>query len=170
MKIRTVAAFALALFLVPLFAAPALADPLPAAALVPLDTLVTGINADDTGVMASAYSAEPTIVDEFPPFQWQGAGAVKKWSKDLRDLVAAAGITQIKLVRRPPTYFHRDGHLAYLCVPMTFSYVLKGSPVSERGAFVLSMVEIEGTGWKISASAWYLINNSTEPPLGAGLK
>ena len=85
-------------------------------------------------------------------------------------MIAANAITKVEVSRRPPTYFHRDGHFGYLCVPMAFSYLLKGQPVTERGAFVLSLYSLEGIGWKIRASTWYLVGSSIEPPLGAGLR
>jgi hypothetical protein len=165
---RIVVALALAVGF--LSAAAAQADPVPPGVLAPVETLIAGINAGDVAKIASAYSVQPTIVDEFAPFQWQGVAAAQKWAKDFHTLVASNGITQVAVSRRAPTYFHRAGHFAYLTVPMMFAYRVKGVPVSEHGAFVLSLYEMEGIGWKIRASTWYLINNSTEPPLGAGLK
>ena len=150
--------------------APASADPVPPAALATVDQLLAAINADDLAGVAATYSVEPTIVDEFAPFQWSGVDASKKWFKDFRALAVASGISKVHVARHAPRYFHRDGHFGYLTVPVDYTYSLKGSPVTERGAFVLSLYEMEGLGWKIRASAWYLINNSVEPPLGAGLK
>ena len=142
----------------------------PAEVLAQVDAMLAGTESLDAAKFGAAFSVEPTIVDEFPPFQWQGVDAAKRFVHDLQALVSSASMTDIKAVRRPATYFHRDGRLAYLTVPVDFSFRIKGSPVTERGAYVISLYELEGTGWKIRTSAWYLINNSVEPPLGAGLK
>jgi hypothetical protein len=149
-----------------------LSRPAPAAApppfdpqiLAPLRVLVAGITSGDLAKVASAYTADPTIADEFAPFLWRGPGAPAKWLAGFEADGKSLQITDPRVTQAPPRFVHVDKNLAYAAVPMTFSFKADGNPQTEHGGFALTLAKA-GSHWRISSSAWYKIDDSTEVPL-----
>ncbi len=146
------------------------ADTVVPAALEPIDLMMRGFNEGKVEIVKRAFSVSPTIIDENPPYDYAGVDAVDRWYKTDMGGLAAAGGTHFHATRFHPTYFRRDGHLAYAVVPMTVTFTLKNVEQTERGGFVFALYEMEGLGWKIKSAAWYKIGDTTDPPIGAGLK
>jgi hypothetical protein len=171
MDFRSPAAALLLAALLASGAGPAKADPVDPAAMKPVDALIAGFNAFDETRLEDAFSGAPNIIDDVAPYNFSGAGAVKRWFAANTKVMKAAGMTGFRAVRAPhPSYFHRDGFLAYAVVPVTVSYAIKGVAQSERGDFTFALFFNEGLGWKIGSAAYTKISDTTEPPIGAGLK
>jgi hypothetical protein len=152
-----------------------LAAPAPAAApaidpqvLVPLKTMAAGMTAVSAAQVASAYTADATLVDEFPPFVWTGPGAASKWYAGFTAFSKQLGLTKPHAVVGAARFVHMDGTArAYAVVPMTFTFEVKGKPGTEHGDFVLVLVK-SGGAWKMASSTWSKVSDTTEPAMGAG--
>ena len=59
---------------------PALAQQ--AEVLATITRAVDAFNKGDTKTFASTCAAETSIIDEFPPHEWHGAGACQRWMND----------------------------------------------------------------------------------------
>src|ERR1700733_2490883 len=79
-KMRHLQYFAGALLALLWVSAPALAVGDHDAVLAPIHQFVEALNKGDMKAAAATHTAAPSIIDDVPPHQWQGADAFDKWS------------------------------------------------------------------------------------------
>lgn len=66
------------------------------------------------------------IVDEVPPFIWQGADALQHWSGDLASDAQQHGITDQKVTLGRTTRLESSGDRAYAIVDAVYSFKQNG--------------------------------------------
>jgi ketosteroid isomerase-like protein len=108
---------------------------------------------DDKAVIATC--ADPaSIIDEFPPYEWHGAGACANWVASYAKDAAMNGISDGVVTLGKPRHVDVTGDRAYIVVPADYAYKHKAAPIKETGS-VLSIVLQKGPGgWKITAWSW----------------
>ena len=62
------------------------------------------------------------IVDEFPPFVWNGKDAAARYFKDFQDLLTKFKVSDYKLDLKDPTFIEQDKNVAYAVFPVSVSY------------------------------------------------
>ena len=111
-------------------------------------------NKGDNEQVEAICAAETSIIDEFPPYEWHGAGACLKWGADYGKDAEKNGITEggVKLDR----IVHADvsGDRAYVVTSATYAFKLKGKPVVEKNAAFTFAFRKEAAGWRITAWTW----------------
>jgi hypothetical protein len=136
------------------------------AVLAPINQFVDGFNKGDTKMALAACADETSILDEFPPHQWHGAGACAKWLNDFDADVKKNGITDGVVTLRKASHVNVNSDYAYVVVPANYTFKQKGKPVSEVGSIItLSLQGLNGlanhgmglgetlsTGWPILIS------------------
>jgi hypothetical protein len=90
---------------------------------------VDGFNKGDVKTMAASCADQAAILDEFPPYEWHGAGACAKWASDYDADAKKNGITDGVVTLSNPTHVDVTGDRAYMVVPANYSFKLKGKPV-----------------------------------------
>jgi ketosteroid isomerase-like protein len=119
----------------------------------PIHQFIDAFNKGDIKTAAAAHLASVTIIDEFPPHIWQGAGAFTVWAGDLMKHDQAAGISDeaVKLgaVKREVV----SGDTAYVIIAATYSYKQKGVTMAEPSQ-VTSAMKKTAQGWKIAGWTW----------------
>src|SRR5271165_6411708 len=50
--------------------------------MVPVHQFVDGFNKNDVKMAVAACADQTSIIDEFSPYHWQGAGACAAWAND----------------------------------------------------------------------------------------
>src|SRR5580704_13108528 len=63
------------------------------AVMATVHQFVDGFNKGDTKTAAAACADQTSIIDEFPPHEWHGAGACAKWMSDYDANAKKDGIT-----------------------------------------------------------------------------
>lgn len=63
------------------------------AVLATVHQFVDGFNKGDTKAAVAACADQTSIIDEFPPHEWHGAGACAKWISDYDANAKKDGIT-----------------------------------------------------------------------------
>jgi hypothetical protein len=129
-----------------------------------LDLLVRGINGASAAQLSAAYAPDAAIVDDFAPFSWHSPGAAARWLRDFEAFCASNHVTAPHVRGGAPRFVHEDKGLAYAVVPLTYTFEVDGHSQVEHGGFALTLRKL-GTKWRISSSAWYKIDDSTEVPL-----
>jgi len=115
-----------------------------------MDTFNKG---DTKGAVAKCADAV-AIVDEFAPFVWHGTGACATWMKDYDADAARRGITDGVFTLGTPLHVDVDGNHAYLVIPSTYAFKLKGKAVKETGSlFTFAMLK-GPKGWRIVGWSW----------------
>jgi ketosteroid isomerase-like protein len=115
---------------------------------------VDGFNKGDMKIMAASCAEQASILDEFPPHEWHGAGACAKWAGDYDADAKKNGITDGVVTLSAPTHVDVTGDRAYMVVPANYSFKLKGKAVGEVGSIITLALQKSPAGWKITGWAW----------------
>ena len=129
------------------------AEPDPAI-LATVDAAIAAINSGSVDAARAAYAEAPTaIVDDFPPFVWSGASAVEDYARDFKSVLTQYGITDWRFQRQQPRYELTTGDRAWLVVPATFPFMLKGKPQAVAADWTFVLAKQNGK-WRIQVSAF----------------
>ena len=131
---------------------PALAGPEEDAALAPLKTFVSSVNANNIRAAVAECAANATITDEFAPYHWTNM-ACQTWADALFADAKTAGQTDEVMTLGTPVAVNVKGDAAYVSVPGHLTFKAKGRPESEDGVFAAVMTKTAGE-WKIASWAW----------------
>jgi ketosteroid isomerase-like protein len=122
--------------------------------LAPIHQFVDGFNKGDVKSALGACAEETSIIDEFPPHEWHGAGACAKWADDYVANAKKDEIADGVVNLHHPTHVTVSGDHAYVVVPADYAWKQKGKPMKEtRAAFTFALSKAGG-GWKIVAWTW----------------
>ena len=111
------------------------------------------MNKNDAKTAAATYTANATIIDEFPPHYWSGANVYDRWGADFAAFAKQQGDTDAWVTLTKPTHVSASGERGYAVVPATFTFKEKGKPMSERALWTFAMQKANGE-WKIAGWAW----------------
>ncbi len=124
------------------------------AMLQPVQQFVAGFNKGDTDAMTAACEDKTSIIDEFPPYEWHGSLACEQWVHDFNADARTKGITATVLTLGKPRHVELSGDRAYLVLPASYTYKLKGKPARETGASFTLVLRHGNAGWRIIGWAW----------------
>ena len=114
---------------------------------------VNSFNKGDMKAMAATCADQASIIDDFPPHVWHGAGACANWSGDFQAFTKAGDITDPTVTVGKPWHIDVTADLAYVVAPTTFSFKQKGKPVTEGGVLT-AILQKSAAGWRFIAWAW----------------
>jgi hypothetical protein len=138
-------------------AAPA-AESGPAAVMAVIHQFVDGFNRGDMKAALAACASPASIIDEFAPHHWDGPNACADWARDLAAANKQAGITGgIVTLGRPwilDVDGDRNGYYAYVVIPASFAYRVRGTPQKESGSIFTLALKTTSAGWRIVAWSW----------------
>jgi hypothetical protein len=142
-----------ALALVAFAAAPAIASER-TDVIASVHQFIDGFNRGDAKTALAACAPQSSIVDEFPPHEWQGSGACARWAHDYDINSQKQSITDGFVTLGQPRHVDITGDRAYVVVPATYTYKQHGKPVTESGSiFTVALRKIAGA-WRITGWAW----------------
>ncbi len=122
--------------------------------MVPVHQFVDGFNKGDTKTAAAACADQTSIIDEFPPHEWHGAGACSTWMNDFDADAKKNGITDGMVTLSKPRHVDISGDRAYVVVPANYTYKKKGKPAKEIGSMLTIALQKGSTGWRMTGWAW----------------
>lgn len=134
----------------------------PAGPMGAIHAFIDNFNKGDAAAAEAAHVAAPTIIDEFAPHHWEGAGAFKAWAGDLEKSDKAAGISNEKVTLGKASRTVIDGDTAYVVVPATYTFKQKGKAMAEPASMTYALQK-DGDAWKITGWSW----NGTVPHAAA---
>jgi len=112
------------------------------------------VDSFNRGEMKTACANQSTIIDEFPPYLWQGATACADWSNDFDVFREKNGIVDPKITLGLGQYIDVAGDRAYVVVQAHLTFKQNGKRVSERDPLLtLSLQKVADT-WRIAGWAW----------------
>jgi hypothetical protein len=142
------------------FLAPALlsaAEPVASPEAVMLkvvDQFLDGFNQGDAKLMMAAGSEQMSILDEFPPHEWHGAGALTKWLSDYAADAAKHGITNGSVSIGKPSHIDVNDDDAYVVMKANYSFKRRGKLEEQIGSVITITLHKGTDGWKITGWAW----------------
>ena len=124
------------------------------AVMATVQQFVDGFNKGNMKMAIAACASPASIVDDFPPHEWQGSAACADWASAYAADAKKSGVTDGVVTLGKPWRVDVTGNRAYVVVPTTFTYRDHGKPVTESGAvFTLALARL-APGWRITGWAW----------------
>ena len=149
----TLVACAVALALVPAAAFEAAASD-KADVMATVHQFTDGLNKGDTKTALAACAAPSSIVDEFPPYAWQGATACADWANEFDAYNKKNGITEPIATLGKPRHVDITGDRAYVVVPANYTYKQHGKRATESGSTLTVALQKLADGWRVTGWAW----------------
>ncbi len=115
---------------------------------------VDAFNNGDKSAMAAACADPMQILDGMSPHVWQGPTASDDWYADVLAEGEHLGASGYHITLDEPRHADATDEHAYVVVPATMAFDLKGNRVTQTGAlFSVALRKIAGD-WRLSAWAW----------------
>jgi ketosteroid isomerase-like protein len=111
-------------------------------------------NKGDAKAAAAACAEQTSIIDDFPPHEWHGAGACAKWLDDYGADAAKNAITDGVVTLGKARHVSVTADHAYIVVPANYVYKKSGTEVRELGSMLTIALHKEKAGWRITGWAW----------------
>lgn len=115
-----------------------------------ITTIIDKFNAGDTKAWLAAQADNTLIVDEFAPHLWTGAGSPQRWLDAYARESKASGLTNPRVDYGKALQAMSDGKTAYVVLPTTYRFVVKGVKMAEPSSMTFVMNR-DGAGWKITS-------------------
>ena len=143
----------IALAVAVLAAGPTAAQSERADVLATVHQFVDGFNKGDAAAVA-ACADQTSIIDEFPPFEWHGAGSCSQWMKDYDTVAKANGITEGTVTLSEPRHVDITADRAYVVIPSNYTFKEQGKPGQETGSMFTFALQRGEAGWRITGWSW----------------
>jgi ketosteroid isomerase-like protein len=115
---------------------------------------IDGFNKGDVKSALATCASPVSIVDEFPPYAWQGATACADWARDFEANAKKDAITDSVVTLHKPRHVDVSGDRAYVVVPADYVYKVKGKKASQKGSIMVAALQKGGDGWRITGWSW----------------
>jgi ketosteroid isomerase-like protein len=122
--------------------------------MVPLHQFVDAFNKGDIKAAVAQCAEQTSIIDEFPPHEWHGAGACSTWANDFDADAKKNGITDGIVTLGKPRHVDITADKAYVVVPANYTFKQKGKPVKEMGSTLTVALQKAAAGWRITGWTW----------------
>jgi hypothetical protein len=132
---------------------PAAAQSERTAVLATVHQFVDGFNKGDTAAV-EACADQTSIIDEFPPYEWHGAGACAQWMKDYDTVAKANGITDGIVTLNEPRHVDITADRAYVVIPSNYTFKEQGKPGQETDSMFTFALQKGEAGWRITGWSW----------------
>ena len=115
---------------------------------------VNSFNKGDMKAALGDCSAQSSIIDQIPPYLWQGATGCSDWSNDFDAYTKKKGMTDLKVTLFGPTHIDVTGDRAYVVVPANFTFKQNGKQFTERRSILTVALQKVADSWRITGWAW----------------
>ena len=95
---------------------------------------VEAFNNGDSTAMAASCADPMQILDGMSPHVWQGPTAAEDWWTDVLSEGEHLGASGYRIALGEPRHVDVTGDYAYVVVPATMTFQLRGQPVTQTGS------------------------------------
>jgi ketosteroid isomerase-like protein len=125
-----------------------------AAVMAVANQFLDGFNKGDEKAMLAAGSDQMSIIDEFPPHEWHGAGSFAKWLADYDIDAKRNGITDAFVTFGKASHVDVTGDDAYIVLSADYAFKRNGKPEAETGSILTISLHKGPDGWRMTGWAW----------------
>jgi len=115
---------------------------------------VNAFNKGDTAEMGTAFAVPGSILDGMAPHVWQGPTATHDWYRDVLVEGKQHGASDYFITLSEPLHNNVTGDSAYVVIPATMTFKLRGKQVTQSGAVFTVALRKSAEGWRIASWAW----------------
>jgi hypothetical protein len=124
------------------------------AVMVPINQFLDAFNKGDAKAATVVCSDITTILDEFAPYEWHGAGTCATWMNAYDADAKKKGITEPVVKFGTPRHVDITGDHAYVVLPADYKFTEKGKPMHESASTITITLAKRASGWRMTAWAW----------------
>ena len=121
---------------------------------VAVETYIDSFNRRDEGGMAACFADQGVILDGMAPHLWTGPSAASDWWRDVLTEGEHLGAGDYRVTLGEPLHNAVTGDSAYVVVPATMTFKLRGQPITQTGAVITFALTKQNGNWHIAAWAW----------------
>lgn len=122
--------------------------------LAAVQQYIAAFNGGDEDAMSSMFATDGEIVDGMAPHVWLGPSAAKDWYDDVLVEAERHGASNYVVALGEPLHHDITGDAAYLVMPATMQFSVKGTQITQTGAHFTVALRRLPAGWRIAAWAW----------------
>jgi len=122
--------------------------------MVPIHQFVDGFNKGDTKAALAACSDVTSIIDDFPPHEWHGAGACSTWANDYEANAKKESIADGVVTLGKPKHVDVMADHAYVVIPSDYTYTKKGKAMKQTASAFTFALQKGASGWRITGWSW----------------
>ena len=115
---------------------------------------IEAFNRADAKAMAAIFTVPGSILDGMAPHVWVGPTAAQDWYRDVLIEGKEHGASDYFVTLGEPLQNNVTGDSAYVVVPATMTFKLKGKKMTQTGAVFTVALRRFPEGWRIAAWAW----------------
>jgi ketosteroid isomerase-like protein len=123
-------------------------------AFAPVRQYIDAFNKADVKAMSSLFAVPGVILDGMAPHLWQGPTASQDWYRDVLTEGEHLGANGYFVTLGEPRHVNVTRDAAYVVVPATMTFKLRGQQVTQTGATYVVALRRLPEGWRIAAWAW----------------
>jgi ketosteroid isomerase-like protein len=125
-----------------------------AEALAAVRQYIDLFNRGDAKGMAAMCAVPMSILDGMAPHVWHGATATENWYRDVLAEGEHLGAGDYKVTLGDPWHADVTGDAAYVVVPTTMTFQVRGQRVTQTGSVFTAALRRLDTGWRLASWAW----------------
>jgi ketosteroid isomerase-like protein len=125
-----------------------------AAVMTAVSGFVAAFNKGDVKAAAATCAEQTSIIDEFPPYEWHGAGSCARWMADYDTDAKKNVITDGLVTLGTPKHTDVAGDRAYVVAPADYAFKKAGKPVKETASMLTIALQKSPSGWRIVGWSW----------------
>ena len=115
---------------------------------------IDGFNKGDVKAVVAACADPASIVDEFPPYVWQGAKACADWATDFDANSKKEKITDPLVTLGKARHVDVTGDRAYVVLTANYTYKQNGKEMAEPGSSITIALQKVAAVWRMTGWAW----------------
>ena len=129
--------------------------------LAAVQQYLDAFNRGDARAMPATFDVRGHILDGMAPHVWDGATATQDWYRDVLIEGKEHGASGYFVSAGEPLHDDVTGDSAYVVVPTTMTFDVKGTKVTQTGARFTVALRRTADGWRVVAWAWAKGSNRT---------
>lgn len=122
--------------------------------MMPVRQLFDSFNKGDATRAVAGCADVTSIIDDFPPHEWLGAGACAHWMNDYKLFAKANGIADMVITLSEPKHVAVTADRAYVVVSADYTLKKQGNPVTLNNSIVTVVLKKSASGWRVTSWAW----------------
>lgn len=115
---------------------------------------IAAFNKADAKAMTAMCTDPMSILDGMAPHVWHGPTATQDWYNDVLLEGEHLGANEYQVTLSKPLHANVTGDAAYVVVPATMTFKLKGKQVTQTGALFTVALRKVPAGWRLASWAW----------------
>lgn len=124
------------------------------AVMKPVHEFVASFNKGDATTTDAGCAHVTSIIDDFPPHEWHGAGACQSWMESYRVYTKANGLADMIITLGSPRHLDVATDRAYVVVSANYTIKVHGKLVDKTNSIVTFALKKSGNVWRLSGWSW----------------